>query len=199
MSDESAFYACPDRLRLPLIFYYGHTATVYINKLLLAGLVQVRFFLVVHVHYKLWENAAINYCRLGCILLLRNSACALLQPNENVITCVVQPAVDRCFKGKTEWLRLLCWCHLLRSVSRVLLCLQPNDRVDLSLETLLETGVDEMSWDDTVRAFCASCTATYMTYLAAPVACRTIIYRLAILGKLPHGWQIPMAEAVRRG
>ena len=71
--------------------------------------------------------------------------------------------------------------------------------MDLSLETLLETGVDEMSWDDTVRAFCASCTATYMTYLAAPVACRTIIYRLAILGKLPHGWQIPMAEAVRRG
>lgn len=32
---------CPDRLRLPLVFYYGHTASVYINKLMLAGLISV--------------------------------------------------------------------------------------------------------------------------------------------------------------
>ena len=40
--DESAFYKCPDRLRLPLIFYFGHTAAVYVNKLVLAGLLKVR-------------------------------------------------------------------------------------------------------------------------------------------------------------
>ena len=39
--DESAFYKCPDRLRLPLIFYFGHTAAVYINKLVLSGLLKV--------------------------------------------------------------------------------------------------------------------------------------------------------------
>ena len=39
--DEKNMYKSPDRLRLPLIFYLGHTASVYINKLLLAGLIQV--------------------------------------------------------------------------------------------------------------------------------------------------------------
>ncbi|CAD5112212.1 DgyrCDS1445 [Dimorphilus gyrociliatus] len=41
LKDSKVFYMCPDRLRLPLIFYYGHTACVYINKLVLADLVQV--------------------------------------------------------------------------------------------------------------------------------------------------------------
>ncbi|RDD47836.1 Ergothioneine biosynthesis protein 1 [Trichoplax sp. H2] len=63
LKDTSVFYKSPDYLRLPLIFYYGHTATLYVNKLKLAGLIK--------------------------------------------------------------------------------------DRIDLHLETLLETGVDEMSWDDT--------------------------------------------------
>ncbi|KAK2187518.1 hypothetical protein NP493_163g04004 [Ridgeia piscesae] len=66
LKDTDVFYVYPDRLRLPLIFYYGHTACVYINKLVLAGL------------------------------------------------------------------------------------LKPSERVNLSYETLFETGVDEMSWDDTV-------------------------------------------------
>ncbi|XP_072017965.1 uncharacterized protein [Amphiura filiformis] len=42
LSCEEAFYKCPDRLRLPLIFYYGHTAVVYLNKVTLAGLLQER-------------------------------------------------------------------------------------------------------------------------------------------------------------
>ncbi|XP_078074416.1 uncharacterized protein LOC144497273 isoform X1 [Mustelus asterias] len=40
LKDESSFYLCPDRLRLPLIFYYCHPPVVYINKLLLAGLIK---------------------------------------------------------------------------------------------------------------------------------------------------------------
>ncbi|XP_071483049.1 uncharacterized protein [Diadema antillarum] len=39
---EDVFYKAPDRLRLPLIFYYAHTAVVYINKLMLAGLIEER-------------------------------------------------------------------------------------------------------------------------------------------------------------
>ncbi|XP_063962485.1 uncharacterized protein LOC135155919 [Lytechinus pictus] len=39
---KDAFYRAPDRLRLPLIFYFAHTATVYINKLMLAGLIEER-------------------------------------------------------------------------------------------------------------------------------------------------------------
>jgi len=42
LKDESSFYLCPDKLRLPLIFYYCHTATVYVNKLILAGLLKKR-------------------------------------------------------------------------------------------------------------------------------------------------------------
>ncbi|XP_070563489.1 uncharacterized protein [Ptychodera flava] len=42
LKDESVFNKCPDRLRLPLIFYYAHTATVYVNKLLLAELIKER-------------------------------------------------------------------------------------------------------------------------------------------------------------
>lgn len=38
---DFVYYLCPDRLRLPLIFYYGHTAAVYVNKMCLAGLIKV--------------------------------------------------------------------------------------------------------------------------------------------------------------
>ena len=41
VADVNSIYKCPDRLRLPLVFYYAHTAVVYINKLMLAGLIKV--------------------------------------------------------------------------------------------------------------------------------------------------------------
>jgi hypothetical protein len=37
---DIVYFMCPDRLRLPLIFYYGHSAAVYVNKLCLAELVK---------------------------------------------------------------------------------------------------------------------------------------------------------------
>ena len=40
--NEQAFYQKSIPLRHPLIFYYGHTATFFINKLMLAGLVEER-------------------------------------------------------------------------------------------------------------------------------------------------------------
>ncbi len=39
---DSTFYLRPDRLRHPLIFYFGHTATFYINKLTVAQLIDTR-------------------------------------------------------------------------------------------------------------------------------------------------------------
>jgi 5-histidylcysteine sulfoxide synthase/putative 4-mercaptohistidine N1-methyltranferase len=39
---DEAYYKKPIALRHPLIFYYGHTATFFINKLLLAGLLEAR-------------------------------------------------------------------------------------------------------------------------------------------------------------
>jgi 5-histidylcysteine sulfoxide synthase/putative 4-mercaptohistidine N1-methyltranferase len=39
---DAAYYDKPIALRHPLIFYYGHTATFFINKLLLVGLVRER-------------------------------------------------------------------------------------------------------------------------------------------------------------
>ncbi|MCP4442694.1 MAG: 5-histidylcysteine sulfoxide synthase [Aureispira sp.] len=40
IKDESTYYINPDPLRHPLIFYWGHTAAFYINKLILAGLLK---------------------------------------------------------------------------------------------------------------------------------------------------------------
>ncbi|KAL8572528.1 hypothetical protein ACOMHN_019567 [Nucella lapillus] len=42
LKDRSSLYKCPDRLRLPLVFYFTHTAVVYVNKLILAGLLKER-------------------------------------------------------------------------------------------------------------------------------------------------------------
>lgn len=38
IKDEASYYQNPDPLRHPLIFYWGHTAVFYINKLVMAGL-----------------------------------------------------------------------------------------------------------------------------------------------------------------
>ena len=40
IKEDSTYYESPDPLRNPLIFYYGHTAAFYINKLVLAGLLE---------------------------------------------------------------------------------------------------------------------------------------------------------------
>ncbi|MCX7672940.1 MAG: 5-histidylcysteine sulfoxide synthase [Thiobacillaceae bacterium] len=42
LRDDAAFYVQPEPLRHPHIFYYGHTATFYVNKLNLAGLTDER-------------------------------------------------------------------------------------------------------------------------------------------------------------
>ncbi|WNV03344.1 5-histidylcysteine sulfoxide synthase [Candidatus Methylospira mobilis] len=42
LNSEAAYYLKPIRLRHPLIFYFGHTATFFTNKLLLAGLFAER-------------------------------------------------------------------------------------------------------------------------------------------------------------
>ena len=46
-SDET-FYESPDPLRNPLIFYWGHTAAFYINKFVLAGVLDKG----VNAHYE---------------------------------------------------------------------------------------------------------------------------------------------------
>ena len=42
LADDQAYYQQSIPLRHPLIFYYGHTATFFVNKLLLAGLMDTR-------------------------------------------------------------------------------------------------------------------------------------------------------------
>ena len=42
LAGEQAYFKKPIALRHPLIFYFGHTATFFINKLVLAGLVTER-------------------------------------------------------------------------------------------------------------------------------------------------------------
>ena len=42
LANDEAFYARPEKLRHPLIFYFGHTATFFINKLVLAKTINER-------------------------------------------------------------------------------------------------------------------------------------------------------------
>jgi len=42
INDDNAFYLRPEPLRHPLIFYFGHTATFYINKLMLGKFISKR-------------------------------------------------------------------------------------------------------------------------------------------------------------
>ncbi|MDC0612642.1 5-histidylcysteine sulfoxide synthase [Vibrio sp.] len=42
LSSEESYYQKPITLRHPLIFYFGHTATFFINKLLMVGLIEKR-------------------------------------------------------------------------------------------------------------------------------------------------------------
>jgi 5-histidylcysteine sulfoxide synthase/putative 4-mercaptohistidine N1-methyltranferase len=42
LKEEGTFYLRADRLRHPLIFYFGHTATFYINKLIIASVLETR-------------------------------------------------------------------------------------------------------------------------------------------------------------
>ena len=42
LADDHAFYTRPINLRHPLIFYYGHTATFFVNKLLLTRMINER-------------------------------------------------------------------------------------------------------------------------------------------------------------
>jgi 5-histidylcysteine sulfoxide synthase/putative 4-mercaptohistidine N1-methyltranferase len=48
LASEQAYYIKPIPLRHPLIFYFGHTATFFINKLILAGLLSER----VNAHFE---------------------------------------------------------------------------------------------------------------------------------------------------
>ena len=42
LKDDSVFYQRPESLRHPLIFYFGHTATFYINKLIVSKIIEQR-------------------------------------------------------------------------------------------------------------------------------------------------------------
>ncbi|MBK8454476.1 MAG: 5-histidylcysteine sulfoxide synthase [Thiofilum sp.] len=42
LKDDSVFYQRPEPLRHPLIFYFGHTATFYINKLIVSKIIEQR-------------------------------------------------------------------------------------------------------------------------------------------------------------
>ena len=42
IADDEAFFRRADPLRHPLIFYLGHTAAFFVNKLMLAGLIDER-------------------------------------------------------------------------------------------------------------------------------------------------------------
>jgi 5-histidylcysteine sulfoxide synthase/putative 4-mercaptohistidine N1-methyltranferase len=42
LREDSVFYRRPERLRHPLIFYYGHTATFFINKLIVSKIIDQR-------------------------------------------------------------------------------------------------------------------------------------------------------------
>lgn len=72
LKDDDVFYCFPDRLRLPLIFYFGHTAVVYVNKLMLAGLIKERINLNFETLFETgvdemsWDDTS-SYRISGCL------------------------------------------------------------------------------------------------------------------------------------
>jgi len=42
INQDQAYYLRPEPLRHPLVFYYGHTATFYVNKLMLGKYIKQR-------------------------------------------------------------------------------------------------------------------------------------------------------------
>ena len=67
LSSDGAFYYRANRLRQPLIFYYGHTAVFYLNKLNVANLIQRRLdpkiesMLAVGVDEMSWDDLDDNH------------------------------------------------------------------------------------------------------------------------------------------
>ena len=52
LASEAAFYLRPEPLRHPLIFYLGHTATFYINKLIVAKITEPQDQSAVRIHVR---------------------------------------------------------------------------------------------------------------------------------------------------
>lgn len=67
LASDEAFFRKPISLRHPLIFYYGHTATFFVNKLTLAGLVEKRInprfesMFAIGVDEMSWDDLSTNH------------------------------------------------------------------------------------------------------------------------------------------
>ncbi|MGB9093135.1 MAG: 5-histidylcysteine sulfoxide synthase [Gallionella sp.] len=81
LAGDQAYYSKPIPLRHPLIFYFGHTATFFINKLVLAGLVRERInpefeaMFAVGVDEMSWDDldeARYDWPRVGEVREYRN-------------------------------------------------------------------------------------------------------------------------------
>jgi hypothetical protein len=118
LRDDSAFYAKPDKLRRPLIFYFAHPAAVYANKMHLAGLMGESPRRSRCRRCRRRRRCRCRQCRVG-VPPLPASVVASLARGRIMLPAVASPS------------------------SAVV-----ADLVDPFLQKLFETGVDEMSWDD---------------------------------------------------
>ncbi|MBE0438621.1 MAG: 5-histidylcysteine sulfoxide synthase [Gammaproteobacteria bacterium] len=101
LNDPRAFYQPPIPLRHPLIFYYGHTATFFVNKLILAGLIEQRInpkfesIFAIGVDEMSWDDlneANYEWPSIGAVKDYRQQVRALI--NEIIATAPLTLPID---------------------------------------------------------------------------------------------------------
>ena len=88
ITDNNAYYLRPEPLRHPLIFYYGHTATFFINKLILGQYIDKRIneqfesMFAVGVDEMTWDDLDKNHYdwpTVQAVSEYRKQVCALVE------------------------------------------------------------------------------------------------------------------------
>jgi len=86
--DDDAYYLRPDALRHPLIFYFGHTATFYANKLLVSKITDERInpkiesMLAIGVDEMSWDDldeAHYDWPTVAEVQTYRNKVCSMVE------------------------------------------------------------------------------------------------------------------------
>lgn len=91
LADEQAYYTKAISLRHPLVFYFGHTATFYINKLMAAGLIDNRIddgieaMMAIGVDEMSWDDLDATHYEWPTLAALRDYRGKVRSLVENVI------------------------------------------------------------------------------------------------------------------
>jgi len=115
LTDEKSFYLKPNTLRHPLIFYYGHTATFFINKLNLAKITnkrinpQLEAMFAVGVDEMSWDDLDESNYQWSTVAQTQEYRDSVYSFVNNLMDTL--PPEDIITKGSPWWVILMCIEH----------------------------------------------------------------------------------------